>query len=276
MSGRPLDPTTPDHSILLIVSYDGGSFCGFARQPKDRTVQGVLERCIAEMNGEHVDTKGAGRTDAGVHAMGQAVSFDPSRTIAPAGWVRGLNAALDDDVVVLAAAVRPRGYNPRFDSVGKMYRYLLQLSLHRDPLWRGRAWWLPASRQRRTEEGGLDLAAMREAASRWIGTHDFQAFRQADDDRVVTQRRMDRIELIEGWANEPSLIAVEVEGSAFMKNMVRIMVGTLVEVGRGKMTPDEAQALLGPNGRREDAGTTAPAHGLTLVEVHLGRPVPPA
>ena len=270
------DPSPPDHAINLVVGYDGTGFCGFVRQPRERTVQGVLERCIAEMNGEHVDTKVAGRTDAGVHALGQAVAFDPGRAISPAGWVRGLNAALDDDVVVLSAEVRPRGYNPRFDSVGKTYRYLLQLSPHRDPLWRNRAWWLPASRQRRTEAGGLDLDAMREAASRWIGTHDFHAFRQADDDRVQTHRRMDRIDLIERWANEPSLLAVEVEGSAFMKNMVRIMVGTLVEVGRGKMTADEAQALLGPNGRREDAGTTAPAHGLTLVEVHLGRPAPPA
>jgi tRNA pseudouridine38-40 synthase len=256
-------------AICLVVSYDGAGFSGFARQPAQRTVQGVLEDAIESMNGVRVETRGAGRTDAGVHALGQRVAFDPSREIPTSGWIKGLDAALPEDVVVLDADVRPRGYNPRFDAVDKTYRYVVQIREHRDPLWRGRAWWLPTSRQRRG--GGLDLDAMRAAAATWIGTHDFRAFRAADDDREQTMRTMIGIELIERWANEPSLLAIEVTGSAFMKNMVRILVGTLVEVGRGKMSVDEAKALLGAAGRREDAGVTAPAHGLTLVQVRLGR-----
>ncbi len=266
--------SVPDHAILLVVSYDGADFAGFARQPDQRTVQGVLEAAIAGMNGAPVETRGAGRTDAGVHALGQRVAFDPARAIPAGGWVKGLDAALPEDVVVLDAELRPRGYNPRFDAVDKTYRYVLQLTEHRDPHWRRRAWWLGRGRQRR--EGGLDLAAMREAASRWVGTHDFRAFRAADDERDNTTRTMLAFEVIERWAGEPSLVAIEVRGSAFMKNMVRILVGTLVEVGRGKLSVEDAAGLLGPGGRREDAGTTAPAHGLTLVQVRLGRGSPPA
>lgn len=256
-------------AVLLTVSYDGADFSGFARQPDERTVQGVLEDAIATMNGAPVQTRGAGRTDAGVHALGQRVAFDPARPIPLDGWVKGLDAALPADVVVLAAEARPRGYNPRFDAVDKTYRYLLQLTEHRDPHWRRRAWWLGRGRQRR--EGGLDLAAMRAAAAGWVGTHDFRAFRAADDDREQTVRTMVRFDVVEGWAGEPSLVAVEVTGSAFMKNMVRILVGTLVEVGRGKRSPEDAVRLLGPVGRREDAGPTAPPEGLTLVRVRLGR-----
>ncbi len=253
----------------MIVSYDGAAFAGYARQPEQRTVQGVLEAAVSGMNGVPTDVRAAGRTDAGVHAMAQRVAFDPSREIPVRGWVKGLNASLPEDLVVLDADVRARGYNPRFDAVDKTYRYLLQVREHRDPLWRARAWWLGAGRQRR--EGGLDLDAMRAAAGSWIGSHDFRAFRAADDDREQSVRTMLAIDVIEGWANEPSLLAIEVTGSAFMKNMVRIMAGTLVEVGRGKLSVADAAALVVPGARREDAGTTAPAHGLTLVQVRLGR-----
>jgi tRNA pseudouridine38-40 synthase len=258
-----------DHAICLVVTYDGEAFAGFARQPEQRTVQGELERAIGEMNGAPVDTRGAGRTDAGVHAIGQRVAFDPERTIPPTGWVAGLNRTLPPDLAVTGADLRVRGYNPRFDAVDKTYRYVLQIAEHRDPLWRGRAWLIAPSRQHR--DGGLDLAAMRDAAGRLVGTHDFRAFRAADDDREMTTRTILRIDLIERWAGEPTLVAIEVTGTAFMKNMVRIVVGTLLEVGRGKKTPDQVAALLGPEGRREDGGSTAPAHGLTLVEVRLGR-----
>jgi tRNA pseudouridine38-40 synthase len=257
-------------AVCLVVSYDGAGFAGYARQPDQRTVQGTLEAAISAMNGVPTEVRGAGRTDAGVHALGQRVAFDPAREIPLEGWVKGLNASLPEDVVVLEADVRAPGYNPRFDAIDKTYRYVLQLREHRDPLWRARAWWLPPSRQRKG--GGLDLEAMREAAGAWIGTHDFRAFRAADDDREQTMRTMVSIAIREGFADDPSLVAVEVTGTAFMKNMVRIMVGTLVEVGRGKLSVEAASALLGPNGRRQDAGTTAPPQGLTLVRVRLGRP----
>ena len=258
-----------DHAICLVVSYDGGDFAGYARQPEQRTVQSELEAAIATMNGEPTRARSAGRTDAGVHALAQRVAFDPLREIAPMGWVRGLNAELPDDMVVLDADVRARGYDPRFDAVDKTYRYLLQLRAHRDPLMRKRAWWLGDSRQKR--DGGLELDAMRAAAASWIGTHDFRAFRGPGDDRENTMRTILSIEMREAWAGDASLVAIEVTGTAFMKNMVRILVGTLVEVGRGKMSSTEATALLAPATLRAEAGPTAPAHGLTLVHVRLGR-----
>ncbi len=273
---RALAPEGPDgsepitsHAICLVVSYDGTDFAGFARQPDQRTVQGALETAIATMNGESVQTRGAGRTDAGVHALAQRVAFDPAREIPAQGWVRGLNAVLPPDLVTLDADVRPRGYNPRFDAVDKTYRYLFQVREHRDPLLRERAWWIGANKQGR--EGGLDVAAMRAAAAAWIGTHDFRAFRAADDEREQTTRTLHRIDILERWSGHPELLAVEVTGSAFMKNMVRILAGTLLEAGRGRLSAAEAAALLGPEARREMAGSTAPAHGLTLVEVRLGR-----
>ena len=259
----------PDHAIGLVVGYDGEDFAGFVRQPGQRTAQGELERAIEIMNGVPALTRPAARTDSGVHSVGQRVAFDPARDIDDAGWIRGLNAKLPPDLVVLEVSRHARGYNPRFDATGKTYRYLLQVRDHRDPLWRRRAWWLPKSRQ--LDEGGLDLAAMREAASRLTGTHDFRIFRAADDEREQTVRTMFSIDITEGWGGEPSLIAIEVSGNAFMKNMVRILVGTLAEVGRGKLAPEAMDALFLPTAQRSDAGMTAPAHGLTLVQVRVGR-----
>jgi tRNA pseudouridine38-40 synthase len=117
----------------------------------------------------------------------------------------------------------------------------------------------------------LDLEAMRGAAGVLLGYHDFHAFRAADDDRENTTRTLTRVEIIDGWAGEPRLLAFEVDGNAFMKNMVRIIAGTLVAVGRGALDARDVQTLLGPNGRREHAGPTAPAYGLTLVTTRLGR-----
>jgi tRNA pseudouridine38-40 synthase len=266
------DVREPDHAIGLVVGYDGEDFAGFVRQPGQRTAQGELERVIELMNGELALTRPAARTDSGVHAVGQRVAFDPARVIDEAGWVRGLNAKLPPDLVVLEATKHARGYNPRFDATGKTYRYLLQVRDHRDPLWRRRAWWLPHSRQ--LDQGGLDLGAMRAAAARLTGTHDFRIFRAADDEREQTVRTMSSIDVTEGWGGEPSLVAVEVSGNAFMKNMVRILVGTLAEVGRGKLAPEDMDRLVSAGAQRSDAGMTAPAHGLTLVQVRVGRAPP--
>lgn len=260
-----MDPSRP--SVRLTIAYDGAAFAGWARQPDTRTVQGTLEAAIAAMNGAPAELRGASRTDAGVHALGQVAAFDPARDIEPRGWLRGLNASLPADVAVVAAEPCEPGYTPRFDTVDKTYRYLVLRGEIRHPLLRGRAWFLGP----RHGGASLDLAAMRAAADRLRGTHDFRAFRSADDDRENTTRTVHAIEIFEGWGEEPRLVAIEVRGDAFMKNMVRILVGTLVEAGRGRRSPDDVASLLGPQGRRDDAGTTAPAHGLTLVSMRLGR-----
>lgn len=265
------------HGVRLTVAYDGTEFHGWARQPDTRTVQGTLEEAVRSMAGHPVVCRGAGRTDRGVHAMGQVAAFDAARDIPAHGWLRGLNQALPDDVSIRAAERCEVGYEPRFDALDKTYRYLLLIDDERDPLLRHRVWrlpprlWHPDRSTSAHPSDALDLEAMRDAAARLLGTHDFRAFRAADDEREQTVRTLHTVEIAPGYAGDPRQIALTVRGSAFMKNMVRILAGTLVDVGRGRSTPATIDALLGPAARREDAGPTAPPEGLTLVEVRLGR-----
>ena len=257
-------------AILLTVAYDGTAFSGWARQPGQRTVQGSLEEAIVSMNGTFAELRGASRTDAGVHALGQVAAFDPARTIPPAGWLQGLNTVLPDDVAVRASREVPPEYAPRFDTVDKVYRYLLCVDPIRDPLLRDRAWQL-GRRELGRAGRPLDVDAMREAASSLIGTHDFRAFRSADDTRENSTRTLMSIEITEAYSGDPRLVALSFRGSAFMKNMVRILTGTLVDVGSGSRTASSVRSLLGASAERRLAGPTAPPGGLTLVEITLGR-----
>jgi tRNA pseudouridine38-40 synthase len=252
------------HGICLTVAYDGTRFHGFQRQPGQRTVQGELERAIAEMTGHEVRVRGAGRTDAGVHALGQVVAFDTTRAIPELGFRRGLAQKLPDDLRVQAARRVAPGYNPRFDAVGKTYRYVLSLGEPQNPLFRFHTWHLG-------KQSDLDLLAMRRAARALEGTHDYRAFRAADDERENTIRTIFAIDVVERFMDQPSFLAIEVRGTAFMKNMVRILVGTLIQVGRHKLGPSDMPKLLGPTASRAQAGPTAPAQGLVLVQVALGR-----
>jgi tRNA pseudouridine38-40 synthase len=263
--------------VRLIIAYDGTEFAGWARQPGRRTVQGVLEEAIAAMVGRAVEVRGASRTDAGVHALGQVAAFDAPRSIPMRGWIRGLNAKLPGDVAIVAAENCPVGYTPRFDTVDKCYRYLLLTGPTRDPLLRHRAWFLgpQLARPSARVDGGsagdwLAFERMHRAAAVLLGTHDFRAFRASDDPRENTVRTLKKLEIIEGFAGDPRLVAIEVVGDAFLKNMVRILVGTLVEVGRERKDAEDVEHLLA-SGERVEAGPTAPAHGLTLVSVRLGR-----
>jgi len=224
--------------------------------------------------------RGASRTDAGVHAEGQVAAFATDRELAPARWVLALNRYLPADVSVRSAAACAPDYEPRFDAVDKTYRYLFHLGATRDALLRNRVWHLgrqvrhaaaPTDGSAPFGPAELDLAAMRDACGRLIGTHDFRAFRSAADARPNTQRSLTRVELLEGYAGHPDVLALFVRGNAFMLNMVRILAGTLLDVGRGRLTADDVERLLSPSGQRSGAGATAPACGLTLVEVTLGR-----
>jgi tRNA pseudouridine38-40 synthase len=261
-------------AVLLTVAYDGTAFSGWARQPGQRTVQGTLEDAIASMNGASVELRGASRTDAGVHALGQRAAFDPARDIPPQGWLLGLNAALPDDLAVRAAEPAPADYTPRFDTVDKHYRYLVLLDSVRDPLLRQRAWQLGPRELGKRAERRLDLDAMRAAAAQLVGTHDFRAFRSADDARENTVRTLVSLDVTPSFASDARLVALDVVGTAFMKNMVRILAGTLIEVGTGAREAGSVAALLGPQAERREAGPTAPAHGLTLVSMRLGRGAP--
>jgi tRNA pseudouridine38-40 synthase len=250
--------------VRLVIAYDGSDFCGFQVQPDQRSVQSAVEHAVFAMGGTRVRIRGAGRTDAGVHALGQVVAFDTDRNIPARGWQLGLHRYLPEDIRVQSAVSCPPGYHPRFDALSKRYRYLIQQGEARNPLLRKRAWQLG-----RPE--ALDVAGMRQAAQSLVGTHDFRAFRAADDVRPNSVRTLWSITLSAGFGGDPTLIAIDVHGTAFMKQMVRILSGTLVDIGRGRIPLARVAAMLGPNAERNDAGFTAPAHGLTLVEVELGR-----
>lgn len=227
-------------------------------------MQSVLGDAAHRVLGHETIVRGSSRTDAGVHAFGQAAACDAdgTRRIPPAGFVAAMNAELPDDVAIREAEIVAAGYDPRHDAMGKTYRYLVHVGPTRDPLLRDRAWHIGPA--------GLALDRVAEGARTLIGTHDFAAFRSADDVRPSSVRTLTRLDLRERAIERDDVIAFEVAGTAFMKHMVRIVVGTLVEIGWGRRSVESLVDLLRP-ARREDAGRTAPAHGLYLVRVDLGR-----
>lgn len=250
--------------VLLSVAYDGRPFAGFAIQPSQRTVAGELLGALQAVDPAISEIRGASRTDAGVHAKDQRVAFDTaqrSEKIPPRGWVLGLTRHLPREIAVRRAAFVPVGYTPRFDSLGKRYRYTLLLDPVRDPLLDGRVWRLDDL----TGKGVANL--LRDEAQCLVGTHDFRAFRSSADQRENTVRTIQSIDIIENGL-DPRLIYIDIRGTAFMHNMVRILAGTLVQTARGKLSPGAAGRALS-SGLRADAGITAPAEGLCLERTFL-------
>jgi tRNA pseudouridine38-40 synthase len=247
------DPGPVVRNIRLLIEYDGTDFAGWQRQDGQRTVQGCLEQAAAAMTGAPVTVRGAGRTDAGVHARGQVATFTTAARIPCPGFLRGLNAELPPDIAVLDLSDAAPGFDARFSARGKLYRYQIWNHLVRSPAHRRTTWHCRAP---------LDLHAMRDAATVFVGEHDFRAFRAADCERKTTVRLLRQLEVRRMGA----LITCDVEGTAFLKNMVRILVGTLVAVGRGKLTRADLLRIQA-SGDRTLAGTTAPAAGLTLIHV---------
>lgn len=245
--------------VLLQVAYDGTEFHGWASQASSRTVEDTLRGAVLALDPGVGKLRGCSRTDAGVHAEAQMVAFDAERDIPSRGWVLGLNQHLPDDVAVRAARSVAAGWSPRFASRGKRYRYRVLVDVVRDPRWRTRAWRLPV----------LDLALMEQEGRAAVGTHDFAGFRSAGDERAVTVRTVTRV-AVEPDA-DPRVVGVVVEGSAFLYNMVRILVGTMADVARGRLPPGSVGRALEARDWRV-AGTTAPAHGLTLEHVDLELP----
>ena len=242
--------------VRLTLEYDGTDFVGWQRQPNGRSVQEVLEKALGELLGAPVPTAAAGRTDAGVHALGQVVAFDAPRALPAKAYVRGLSSMLPPDVAVVAAAEVPDEFDPRRWATGKRYRYLICRRPVRAPLLRRTHWELFTS---------LDVEALRAAAPALLGTHDFTSFRAADCEAPHARRTLRELTLTE----EGEVLRIEVEGTAFLKHMVRNIVGSLVEVGRGKRPPGWVAEVLAAKDRTL-AGPTAPAHGLTLIEVTYG------
>lgn len=269
------EPELP-FGVRLLLAYDGTEFHGWQAQPTVRTVQQTIEEAIDAMGMKRSRVRGCSRTDAGVHAEGQVAAFSTNREIRPRGWTLGLNGLLPPDVSIKEVAACHRRYEPRFDADHKLYRYLVCVGRTRDPLSRRHSWYLGPAYARRDRpereervEDYLDVEAMRDAAKRFVGHHDFRAFRAADDQRETTDREMRSVQIIAGFEGRPNLMAIEVDGTAFMKNTVRIMAGTLVEIGRQRMAPQIIDELLQSTGDRRKAGPTAPAHGLTLIKIWL-------
>jgi tRNA pseudouridine38-40 synthase len=245
--------------IRLVVEYDGTDFAGWQRQPRSPTIQAALEDALLRLTGERLVVHGAGRTDAGVHALGQVAAITTASPLPAETLRRALCALLPPAISVVAADEVEASFDPRRHARGKLYRYRIWNRPSRSPHEARHAW-------HRTRP--LDDAAMAEAAALLIGEHDFAAFRAADCERRTTVRRVFSLAV----RRSGPLVTVEVEATAFLKNMVRIIVGTLDEVGRGRLSPDAVAAILAGRDRAA-AGPTAPPHGLFLVEVHYDRPM---
>jgi tRNA pseudouridine38-40 synthase len=240
--------------IRLVVEYDGSKLHGWQRQHNAPTVQQHLEQALQQMLQHEVEVVGASRTDAGVHARGQVAAFRTEKPIPLHGIRRGLNSILPDAIAIRDASEVPEDFHPRFSATGKHYRYTLLTRAERSPRWRDRAWHHPEP---------LSLPAMQEAAKSLIGEHDFAAFRAAGCTARTTMRRVDSIALTRP---ELGLVEVDIRGNAFLRQMVRILVGTLTEVGTGKRPVAQVAEILAGKDRTK-AGITAPAHGLELMEV---------
>jgi tRNA pseudouridine38-40 synthase len=245
------------HRWLVWITFDGTAFSGFQRQDGPRTVAGTLEDAWRAWHDEAIELRSSSRTDAGVHARRMPVALTTARDLPPKAIVLGWNRVLPADVAVIDAVPVGGDFHIRHDAVAKRYVYRLWCARARSPLHRLDHWHV---------KGELDVAAMARAAAAFRGDHDFAAFRASSCTAASTLRTMHRVE-VEGALPE---LRVVVEGNAFLHNMVRIMVGTLVEVGRSRRGEDAVAAALA-SGRREDAGQTAPAHGLTLDDVVYGR-----
>lgn len=258
MTAPDAAPEASLHGVLLTLSYDGAPFSGYVKQKNGRTVAGELEGAIATVDPKASSTRGVSRTDAGVHARGQLVAFDSSKDIDPRGWVLALNRELPREIAVVGAARTPARFEPRRCVVSKTYVYRILESRTRDPLIDQFAWRVPYR---------LNQLAMREAAALLQGEHDFAAFRGAADTREETVRHIFRIDLSPA-ASDSRVSELSVTGNKFLYNMLRIIAGTLVDIGRGHLPPDSfARALK--SGLRKDLGITAPPEGLVLEKIVL-------
>jgi tRNA pseudouridine38-40 synthase len=243
--------------VKLTLEYDGTRYVGWQVQPNGPSVQAEVERALGVLHGGPRRVTAAGRTDAGVHALGQVASFPEPSPLPLSAYVQGMNALLPPDVAVRVASVEPDGFDARRSARGKRYRYRILNAPTRAPLTRLQSWQVFRP---------LDVEAMRAAAAPLIGRHDFAAFQASDCEARHAVRELRRLDVETPRAGE---IALVVEATAFVKHMVRNITGTLVEVGLGRRAAGSIEALLA-SGDRTLAGRTAPPQGLVLEEVFYG------
>ena len=246
-------------TLKLTLAYDGTAYAGWQLQPGQPTIQGALEAALEKVTGARGRTLASGRTDAGVHALGQVVGVRTQSRLAPDVLLRALNANLPDDIAVLEVCEMDRPFHPIRDARGKRYRYVIHDGAVRDVFRRFRAWHVP---------GGLDAEAMDRAAAALGGRHDFRSFQTSGAPRRTTVRTIHDIWVRRRPSPEEHVIVLEVEADGFLYNMVRAIVGTLVEVGRGAEPETWPAEVLAAADRRR-AGPTAPPQGLFFVCVNF-------
>lgn len=294
MNPTPINPESPDQmespaeglrTLRMTVAYEGTNYCGWQIQPNGIALQAVVEQALGEFTGERVRVVASGRTDAGVHAVGQVVSFTTRSTAPCHGFLQGLARYLPDDVVVREVDVAATGFNARFDAKRKWYRYVIHNNVIRVPFLRNAVLW---------QRSQLNDRAMHEAVQCLVGTHDFRCFEtqwpnRSSSVRTIFQATVTRTASWSVWDSrsfpsaEPNpgsdqtlvttyppadapFICFDVVADGFLYNMVRAIVGTLIHVGRGRWSPTDLKRIL-DSGDRSHAGETAPPQGLYLMQV---------
>ncbi len=241
-------------NIKLVIEYDGTNYHGWQVQPNGLTIQEVLQEKIAVMTRHPVHLAASGRTDAGVHAWGQVANFLTATSIPLEGLLHGLNSLLPPDIVIQTVEEAPLEFRAQFSAKRKTYRYQILNSKVPSAIYRRYSWYVRSP---------LALPAMQKACQGLLGRKDFSSFQGAHADTLHPVREIFKAE----WAREsPSLLAFMIEGEGFLKHMVRNLIGTLVAVGKGKMSGEEFNRILEARDRRQ-AGVTAPPQGLFLVKV---------
>ena len=243
--------------VKVVVEYDGKNYSGWQRQENSNSIQAEIEKALKKLTGRDITIHGAGRTDTDVHALGQVFHFDADETIPAENYAMALNTKIPWDIRAVSSCLVADDFHSRFDSTKKHYRY--RIINRRRPLAidRHRAWHVTYP---------LDIDKMREGAEYLLGEHDFSSFMAAHSDIEDTVRRIDSV-IIQKEKNE---IVIDIEGNGFLRNMVRIIAGTLVNIGRGTCKPEDMKDIISSKDRSR-AGVTAPGHGLYLVEIKYGK-----
>ena len=239
--------------IRIIIAYDGTNYVGWQVQPNGVSIQAHLERALFELTGERIRVEGSGRTDSGVHAKAQVAHFDTGVRMAADKFAIAMNMHLPPDIRVLYSEECSSDFHARFSAKRKEYAYTVQLGPHADVFTRTTALHLHYM---------PDIDAMQQAAQAVLGTHDFNGFKCTGSAMENTVRTVTKSE----WVRNGNYLVYRVEGNGFLYNMVRILVGTMLEIGSGKRPVTDVQKAI-ETGKRSDAGATAPAHGLCLVRV---------
>lgn len=240
-------------TVKLVLEYEGTCYAGWQRQPDHLTIQEAVEQAIHQVSQASVSVIGAGRTDAGVHALGQVASFHTDRDWSASNWMRALNAVLPNDIAVRSSDLMPDGFHAQHDARGKLYRYRILHRPTRPTIDRAFAWHIYKP---------LNDAAMQQAAASLVGSQDFSSFEGSLTDNTNPICHLQRLVVI----RHDDQLHIEAYADRFLKHMVRAIVGTVIEVGLGKRTPDSLAEVLRVRDRSA-AGQTAPPHGLCLMRV---------